>query len=220
MTIKAIIFDFDGVITESMDIKTQAFTYLFKDCSKETVDKIVKLHLDNGGMSRFEKFKIIYNDYLQEILTKEEEKRLAQGFSSFCFEKMLECPYVKGVEDFLKNNYRKYNLFIASGTPHEEMNRIVDERNLRKYFQGVWGSPRGKSEIIKMILEKYNLKNNEVVFIGDAPTDYWGAQEADIGFIARIIPGEYNPFQDGDFKIKHIIEDLTSLDKTLNTLGN
>ena len=52
-TVKAIIFDFDGVITESMDIKTQAFAYLFKDCKKEVVGKIIKLHLDNGGMSRY-----------------------------------------------------------------------------------------------------------------------------------------------------------------------
>ena len=220
MTVKAIIFDFDGVITESMDIKTQAFAYLFKDCKKEVVGKIIKLHLDNGGMSRYEKFKIIYKDYLNETLTKDEEKRLGESFSEFCYEKMLECPYVKGVERFLENNYKKYKLFIASGTPHEEMNKIVDERGLRKYFQGVWGSPKSKSEISKMILEKYNLKNDEIVFVGDAPTDYWGAEEAKIGFIARIIPGEYNPFGTGEFKIKHIIGDLTSLDKTLNTIVN
>ena len=64
------------------------------------------------------------------------------------------------------------------------------------------------------------LKNDEIVFVGDAPTDYWGAEEAKIGFIARIIPGEYNPFGTGEFKIKHIIGDLTSLDKTLNTIVN
>ena len=220
VTVKAIIFDFDGVITESMDIKTQAFVYLFKDCQKEIVDKVIKLHLDNGGMSRFEKFKIIYKDYLNEMLTKDEEKRLGECFSEFCYEKMLECTYVKGVERFLENNYKKYKLFIASGTPHEEMNKIVDERNLRKYFQGVWGSPKSKSEISKIILDKYNLKKDEVVFVGDAPTDYWGAEGAEIEFIARIIPGEYSPFKSAEFKIKHIIDDLTSLDKTLKTIGN
>ena len=220
MTVKAIIFDFDGVITESMDIKTQAFAYLFKDCQKEVVDKVVKLHLDNGGMSRFEKFKIIYRDYLNKTLTKDKERRLGEGFSKFCYEKMIECPFVEGVEDFLEDNYKKYKLFIVSGTPHKEMNKIVDEKNLRKYFQGVWGSPQSKGELSKMILDKYNFKKDEVVFVGDAPTDYWGAEEAGIGFIARIIPREYNPFEPGKFRIKHVIEDLTSLDKTLKTIGN
>ena len=220
MVVKAVIFDFDGVITESMDIKTQAFVYLFKDQTEDVIDKVVKLHLDNGGMSRFEKFKIIYRDYLNKTLTKDEERMLGEGFSKFCYEKMLACPYVKGAENFLEKNYKKYNFFIASGTPHTEINKIVDGRNLRKYFQGVWGSPKSKREISKIVLKKYNLKNDEVVFVGDAPTDYWGAEEAEIGFIARIMPGEYNPFEKGEFKIKHIVEDLTSLDKTLNTIDN
>ena len=71
-----------------------------------------------------------------------------------------------------------------------------------------------------MVLEKYNLRNDEVVFIGDAPTDYWGAEDAEIGFIARINPSEYNPFDEGEYKIKYYIEDLTSLDKTLNDINN
>ena len=58
MTIKAIIFDFDGVIVESMDIKTQAFAHLFRKCSEDIIKKVIQLHLDNGGMSRYEKFKI------------------------------------------------------------------------------------------------------------------------------------------------------------------
>ncbi len=44
--IKAILFDFDGVILESMDIKTKAFSKLFTKYP-EYVDQIVKLHKDN-----------------------------------------------------------------------------------------------------------------------------------------------------------------------------
>ena len=220
MTIKAVIFDFDGVIIESMDIKTQAFEYLFRDQPKKIIDKIVKLHLDNGGMSRFEKFKIIYKDFLEKTLTEEEKILLGQEFTKFCYDKILECNYVKGAEKFLERNYKKFKLFIASGTPHKEINKIVDKKNLRKYFKGVWGSPMSKSSIAKMIIKEYNLKNSELVFIGDAPTDYWGAKEADIGFIARIIPGEYNPFEGGDFQINNTIENLIPLDKILNNYIN
>jgi len=41
--IKAIIFDFDGVIIESMDVKTKAFTFLFKDYL-EHLPEIINLH--------------------------------------------------------------------------------------------------------------------------------------------------------------------------------
>ncbi len=56
---KAIIFDFDGVILESMDVKTKAFALLFKDYP-EHLPAVLALHQTHGGMSRFEKFEIIY----------------------------------------------------------------------------------------------------------------------------------------------------------------
>lgn len=220
MTIKAVIFDFDGVITESMDIKTEAFAFLFRDKPEDIVEKIIKLHLDNGGISRFEKFKIIYKDYLKKDLTEGEKKRLGEEFSRFCYEKVLTCPYVEGADRFLEKNYEKYMFFIVSGTPNDEMNAIVDERNLRKYFKEVLGSPGDKSDLIKKILDIYNLKNNEVVFIGDAPTDYWGAEGANVKFIARIPIEGYNPFDSGEFDIKYSIKDLTSLEETLKKMNN
>ena len=215
MPIKAIIFDFDGVIVESMDMKTEAFGHLFRNYPEDVINKVVKLHLDNGGMSRFEKFKIIYRDFLNKNLSKEEEARLGKEFSDFCYEKMLTLPYVKGAKEFLEKHYQNYLFFIVSGTPHEEINRIVDARQLRKYFKEVRGTPGSKGEFSKMILKEYNLKPTETVFIGDAPTDYVGAEEAGVKFIARIPAGKYNPFDSNAIKIEHAIEDLSPLENIL-----
>jgi HAD superfamily hydrolase (TIGR01549 family) len=215
MTLKAIIFDFDGVIVESMDIKAQAFAYLFREYPKDIIEKVVKLHLDNGGMSRFEKFKIIYKEYLNKKLTSEEEKRLGNEFSNCCYHEMLKCPYVKGVKHFLENNYENYLFFIVSGTPHEEINDLVDERDLRKYFKEVLGSPEKKETLTKQILQTYNLQQNETVFIGDAPNDYVGAKEAGIPFIARIPQSSYNPFNTDTFHIPYQINDFTNFENLL-----
>ena len=56
--IKAIIFDFDGVICESVNVKTIAFKKLFADYP-EHQDRIVEYHLVNGGISRYEKLRIL-----------------------------------------------------------------------------------------------------------------------------------------------------------------
>jgi HAD superfamily hydrolase (TIGR01549 family) len=220
MTIKALVFDFDGVITESMDIKTRAFAHLFRNYSEDIVKKVIKLHLDNGGMSRYEKFRIIYRDYLNSRLTQKEEERLGREFSEFCYRKILTCPYVRGAKEFLEANHEKYTLFIVSGTPHDEINNIVNIRRLRKYFKGVWGTPRTKNELLKMILKEYDLKPSEVVFIGDAPTDYEGAKDLGIHFIARIARGKYNPFESGEFNIKYSIENLLSLTSQFKKIEN
>jgi HAD superfamily hydrolase (TIGR01549 family) len=218
MTIKAIIFDFDGVIVESMDIKTKAFEYIFGNQPKNIIEQIVKLHLDNGGMSRFEKFRIIYKDFLKKNLSESEEKRLGREFNKFVYEEMMECSFVIGAKEFLEDNYKKYLLFVVSGTPNEEINKLVDDRGLRKYFKGVWGTPGSKGFFSKMIIKNFNLKKHEAVFVGDAPNDYIGAEEAGIKFIARIPPGKYNPFDTNAFKIEDKIEDLTFLNNVIQKL--
>ena len=58
--LKAILFDFDGVLVESVDIKTKAFAKLFENEGPEIVNKVVEYHLANGGVSRFKKFDYIY----------------------------------------------------------------------------------------------------------------------------------------------------------------
>ena len=58
MALTDIILDFDGVILESVSVKTEAFRTLFSFVPKH-VDEIVQFHIDNGGMSRFDKFRYI-----------------------------------------------------------------------------------------------------------------------------------------------------------------
>ncbi len=61
--IKAIIFDLDGVILESADIKTKAFLKLFEAFPKH-VDVILDYHVKNMGISRYVKLRHIYNNML------------------------------------------------------------------------------------------------------------------------------------------------------------
>ncbi len=221
MVLKAIVFDFDGVIAESMDLKSEAFAYVFRDCSKDVIEKVVKLHRDNGGMTRFEKFRIAYRDFLRRELTKAREEQLGKEFSDYVFDRTVKCPYVSGAKEFIEKNYKKYKLFVASGIPHQEINQIIDARGLQQYFIGVWGIPgpvgKNKGDILKMILLQFKFLPNEIIFIGDAPTDYQGAVDAGVPFIARIAPS-YNPFLGPQFKIKHSIAYLTQLEEALRNL--
>jgi beta-phosphoglucomutase-like phosphatase (HAD superfamily) len=54
--IETIIFDFDGVILESVTVKTEAFRELFSS-EPDCPDEIVEFHKRNGGMSRYDKFR-------------------------------------------------------------------------------------------------------------------------------------------------------------------
>lgn len=189
---KAIIFDFDGVIIESFDIKTQAFRELFKIYPGH-VDEIVEYHQQNGGVSRYKKFEHIYRNILRKPFDETISKQLGDKFSDLVVEGVKKCPYVPGALEFIKKRSRNLRLFVASGTPEEELRSIMDARGLSGYFTGIYGSPATKSEIITQILKIEKLKREDVIFIGDTITDYREADKVKVPFLARINDQSNNP---------------------------
>jgi phosphoglycolate phosphatase-like HAD superfamily hydrolase len=190
--IKTIILDFDGVIVESVDIKTDAFKELFKKYT-DKFEQIINYHLKNNALSRYIKFKFIYEDILKKDYTENVKKELGKAFSNIVFQKVIDCPYVSGAEEFLKKYSKKFPLYIVSATPQEELKRIISARQLTKYFKQVFGTPPGnKIDYIKNILSSENIKPNEAIYIGDMLKDFEIAQETGVLFIGRESNGIFN----------------------------
>ncbi|VVB88578.1 Phosphoglycolate phosphatase [uncultured archaeon] len=185
--IKAIIFDFDGVIVESAQVKTEAFRKLFSKWPNK-VDEIVSYHIKNMGVSRYVKFKYFYENILKVPYSQEISSELGRQFSDIVLDEIKKAPLVKGMKEFLNNDHKKYLLFIASGTPQEELDDIIYFKGLSKYFISVFGTPATKTEIVNNILKEYNLEKDKVVFIGDAESDKRAAEETGIHFILRVTP--------------------------------
>ena len=183
--IKAVIFDYDGVIAESVNVKTDAFAELYKPYGTDIVQKVIKHHEANGGVSRFEKFKIYHKNYLKEDITQLEIDVLASKFSNFVLQKVIDSPYVTGVYDFISSNHKNYDFHISTGTPSDEIETILKQKSLRKFFNEVYGSPEKKDSHVKKILKKYSYNKSEVVFIGDALSDRDAARKNDIYFVGR-----------------------------------
>lgn len=210
--IKAIIFDFDGVIAESVNVKTDAFAEMYRPYGQDVVNKVVSHHTANGGVSRFEKFKIYHSEYLGKQITEDDVQVLAGEFSNLVLNKVVSAPYVKGADEFIKNNYKKYKFFISTGTPESEMIEILKRRGLSKFFIEVKGSPVQKGVHVKDILNKYNFSKDEVAFVGDAVTDRDAAKNNEIIFIGRYTTCDVIK------KEKYLIEDFYQLKKLLKII--
>ena len=59
--LKAIIFDYDGVIAESNKVKSNAYEKMYVKYGTKIAAKVMNHHKKNGGISRFKKFKLFYN---------------------------------------------------------------------------------------------------------------------------------------------------------------
>jgi phosphoglycolate phosphatase-like HAD superfamily hydrolase len=189
--IKLIFFDFDGVIVESLDIKTKAFTKLFEAEGPDAVKKVTEYHLKNSGVSRYDKFRYIYKKILSRPLGDNEFRALSDRFSKLVVSAVIAAPSVKGTKEFLEEYSPVYKCFLVSATPEEEIKNIVDKRCMTRFFRGVYGSPGKKTDLVKNILLKVRINSDEALYVGDAMSDYIAAGENGVNFVARIIDNEH-----------------------------
>ncbi|MDT8364515.1 MAG: HAD hydrolase-like protein [Nitrosomonas sp.] len=205
---QAIIFDFDGVIVESGDIKTGAFAELYREHGEQIAQAAVVYHRANGGMSRYRKFHYFQQHLLKKPpLTQEEERILDQRFSELVMQAVIASEAVAGAEVLIHKAAQQIPLFIASGTPEKELCGIVEQRGLAPFFTAVRGAPALKQDIIADILSMHGFNAEQVLMIGDALVDYQSAQQNGIAFLGRVRPQDANPFPD---KVQ-IVADLRPL---------
>jgi HAD superfamily hydrolase (TIGR01509 family) len=190
MNWQAVFWDFDGVVLDSVNVKTKAFTLMFSQYGPDIERAVEEYHLANGGISRFEKFRYFYNHLLNRSVSDEELTGLGEQFSSLVVQEVIAAPFIPGAReslDRLKSN--GIPCFVVSGTPQEEIVHIVTKRGLDCYFLEVHGAPRGKPEIVQEIMERFKFTPQNCLLIGDAMADFQAATANGVQFIG-IVPCE------------------------------
>jgi len=207
-----ILLDFDGVILESVAVKTETFRKLFAD-KTDYVEKIVNFHIQNGGMSRFDKFRYIYSEILHEELTETRFNSLCDNFAKYVYEGVINSPFVKCADKFIEKCYRdKIPLYLVSATPEEEIIQITKDIGIYDKFNHVYGSPMTKADCITQVLQENNITQNpqKALFFGDAINDYKAANKTGISFAGRVPEGNLNIFEGLD-GVVGIISDFNTL---------
>jgi phosphoglycolate phosphatase-like HAD superfamily hydrolase len=210
---KLIFWDFDGVIKESVSVKTEAFQELFKPYGNTVCKKIKFHHLENSGMSRFEKIPL-YLEWANIRPTNTKVKEMCKKFGKIVKNKVINSKWVPGVETFLDNFKDRYIFIIVSATPQGELNNICRSLNIDKYFYKIFGSPISKSEAIKISLSYYKVLPDKCLMIGDALADMNAAKENKIKFIFR----KHKENQSLNiYRDTHIIKDFYNIENFFKT---
>jgi phosphoglycolate phosphatase-like HAD superfamily hydrolase len=183
--VRAVVFDFDGVVLESNDVKTNAFVELYAEHGTDVVARVREHHLQNLGISRFKKFAWIAEHVLRTTITEAESRSMGERFSALALAKVLEAPFVPGADSALAALSERYPLYVASGTPQDELDLIVARRGFAAWFREVHGAPREKPAILRDIMARNGLATHEVLFVGDGMSDYKAAKEVGVEFLAR-----------------------------------
>ena len=181
---KTIFWDFDGVIKDSVSVKSDAFEELFLPFGSDVAKKIRMHHEDNGGMSRYDKLPI-YLNLAGEKNSTDSISKYEKQFSKLVMNRVINSPWVEGVLEYIKTNYKAQKFFLITATPQKEIEEILKKLEISKYFKKVIGSPTNKKDAIKIILSNENINLDDSIMIGDSRSDYEAAKENDVLFVFR-----------------------------------
>ena len=182
--LRAVAFDFDGVILESGSIKQQAFLDLYA-AHPGLETQILAHHRQHLGVSRFDKIAWIQRELLGQPLTPEQLAEQGRRYSELVLEQLLSCPLVAGAEELLGDLQGRLLSFVVSATPQEELELIVDRRGLGGYFRELRGTPGAKADILGELMRRHELAPEELVMVGDGMSDYEAAMKTGVGFVLR-----------------------------------
>lgn len=198
MALRCLVFDCDGVILESMAIKTNAFARLMEPYGAEARDRMVMYHRTHGGVSRCKKFEWFFSEVLGREITPAEMESLSRRFSDLAFEEVSRCPLVPGIQETLDAWKGRLPMYVCSGAPQEELRIILKGRKLDGYFQGVYGSPPAKAELLRRIVDMAGAAPEETLMVGDASTDLLAAEAVGTRFYGRgpEVRGERWPWEE------------------------
>lgn len=172
--IKAIVFDYDGVIVDSFPTVHKVYQIMCKKLGKKCPPTLAGFREQYGRSSRefmrkgsFTPAEIESADkvYLQEILKQ-------------------DAPFFPGIKKIVEKLSQDYLLFLLSASPQEDVELKLKSKGMEKYFTEIIGSrkngPIKKVPELKALLRKQNLMPEEVIMIGDRINDYEDARGAEI----------------------------------------
>ena len=171
---RAIIFDFDGTLILSNEIKRDCYLSVARNWPNG--EAIATELLDGPAVGdRYAFFKLFSQRVSFMYIDKSlpiSEVELVEDYSRRVEEALLVCPERPGAMSLIRNLHSKgIVLYLNSGTPLVWLRRIIEGRRIANQFSGVFGGPISKIDNLKRILQEQNLNTKDILIIGDGLDD-------------------------------------------------
>ena len=180
--IKCAIFDFDGTLVDSNNIKFETFFQVTKNIpnSKKLLERILQ---EQSG-DRYAIFKSLSNRLYRKYKISVNDKNLCDEYTSICEAKVSSAQSIKGSKDSLeKLKLMDLKLFVSSATPEETLVNIINKRGISHFFDGIFGAPNTKEMHIDHVMKLFDSNSSEVIYIGDSEADRVAANMSNCHFI-------------------------------------
>ena len=174
--IKYIIFDFDGTIADTfkLGIKISNKLALRFDYRLITQDKVeyyrgrTAQEILKEAQIPFYKFPFVVKEFRKEI------NKIIEQLKPF-----------KGIPEVIKALSEKYKLGVLTSNSQSNVETVFEINNLSSYFEFVRSKSKllSKSKAMKKIMLDYNLKPENIIYIGDETRDIEAAHKVGLKII-------------------------------------
>ena len=176
-SIKNILFDLDGTLTDPIEGMTRCFHYALERMSAPLPTQ-AELQLHIGPPLR-STFSLIMKTSDEAII----ERAVSLYRERFSEVGIFENEVFDGVPEMLSSlRASAKRLFVATSKVQVYTERILNHFNLSGFFDGVYGSEMSgkfdnKADLIRHILARESLTPDETLMVGDRKYDITGAKE-------------------------------------------
>lgn len=219
--IKCVVFDFDGTLVDSNDIKREAFFEVARpwDSSGKVVQEVFERW---PAANRYEKTRKIAEELICRRLLpagsslEDWATRLSDDYTARCEAAIAQCAEMPGAMAALEELSGKgLHLFLNSATPVIPLRRLTELRNWDHFFRAVYGAESTKAENLRSIAAQSGADRTEMIHVGDQLDDQVGAEKFGCRFIAMTAGIARSPVKNSPL----LVEDLRQLPALLDRIS-
>ena len=177
--IKTIIFDWDGTIVDSLELKHDVWFDIFPKHTKAYF-AMQKLLPELKTSTRLQILGKVFDIVGDELPKGEFVSKYSSVYRNEVEKGILRNGFLPGAKEALENLSLNFPLYVNSATPHEPLLSIVEKIGADKYFKKIYGRSLAqenhtqhdlKVENLREISEIENIKSDEILMVGDAEAD-------------------------------------------------
>lgn len=183
---RLVCWDFDGVIKESVQIKTEAFHRLFLPFGAAVAARVREHHLGHGGMSRYQKIPL-YLQWAGLDPAAGTVDEYCRRFADSVEDAVVACAWVPGSLQLLRG-LGAARCVLVTATPQDEIESILERLAIQDCFHRVFGAPTAKADGIRQALGRLGAAPSQALMIGDSKEDLKAASACGVPFLLRRTP--------------------------------
>lgn len=209
--IKVIVFDFDGTLVDSNDIKWDAWFDIFPEHEKVS-PKLISTALEEIVGNRYVLLDEIYKRLGREGSSETFVKRYAEKFDEIVQNEIVSIgglnPDVREMLNGFRDNCK---IYINSSTPNDAMQKTAARLDMLNLFHGIYGTfgDRNKEQNLRRIIIDEGMAPENVLVVGDGEDDVEAAKAVGCRFIG--LASDWNGWKDKEFSLVSNLSEIKNL---------